>query len=382
LTHPESPGFVRQVLDAFMSGDTGQAVIVLDANGIVRGWPRTSEVMLGWTAEQAIGQSISVIFTPEDRDRKIDVFELEVARASGHAEDDRWHVRRDDSRVWVTGTLTCIRNADGSVLGFVKAMRDRTDLRAKIERHEAELDKLQQQLQRSQLFLDTLGHELRNPLGPLSMAVHLLGTRETAPASTQALQVIRRQIAVLSGLAEDLMDLARAHHDGFQLVLERVHVQQLLEDALNDLQPAAQAKGIVLRAVLQQGPIELQADRRRLTQVVLNLLGNALKYTPSGGTVFLKAGEEVNEVVIRVEDSGIGIGAEMLPRIFEFFAQDAGAKKLAPGGLGVGLGLVRQIVELHGGTAAARSPGQGLGSEFTVRLPLQRSTPTTLPAPL
>jgi PAS domain S-box-containing protein len=382
LTHPESPGFVRQVLDAFMSGDTGQAVIVLDANGIVRGWPRTSEVMLGWTAEQAIGQSISVIFTPEDRDRKIDVFELEVARASGHAEDDRWHVRRDDSRVWVTGTLTCIRREDGSVLGFVKAMRDRTDLRAKIERHEAELDKLQGQLQRSQLFLDTLGHELRNPLGPLSMAVHLLGARETAPASTQALQVMRRQIAVLSGLAEDLMDLARAHHDGFQLVLERVHVQQLLEDALNDLQPAAQAKGIVLRAVLQQGPIELQADRRRLTQVVLNLLGNALKYTPSGGTVFLKAGEEVNEVVIRVEDSGIGIGAEMLPRIFEFFAQDAGAKKLAPGGLGVGLGLVRQIVGLHGGTVAARSPGHGLGSEFTVRLPLQRTAPTTLPAPL
>jgi len=133
--------------------------------------------------------------------------------------------------------------------------------------------------------------------------------------------------------------------------------------------------------VFQEGPITLQADRRRLTQVVLNLLGNALKYTPSGGTVFLKAGEEVNEVVIRVEDSGIGIGADMLPRIFEFFTQDAGARRMAPGGLGVGLGLVRQIVELHGGTVAARSAGQGKGSEFTVRLPLQRLEPLP-PAPV
>lgn len=127
--------------------------------------------------------------------------------------------------------------------------------------------------------------------------------------------------------------------------------------------------------MLQEGPIHVQADRRRLTQVVLNLLGNALKYTPSGGTVFLKAGEEVNEVVVRVEDTGIGIGVEMLPRIFEFFTQDGDARRMAPGGLGVGLGLVRQIVEQHGGTVAARSAGQGQGSEFTVRLPLQCPEP-------
>ncbi|KQP49644.1 PAS domain-containing sensor histidine kinase [Pseudorhodoferax sp. Leaf274] len=373
--------FASALLASYHASPSGDAFIVLDAAGIVRGWSRGSEVLLGWSAEQAVGQSISVIFTSEDRDRKIDLFELDVARTQGHAEDDRWHMRQDQSRVWVTGTMTAVRDDDGALLGFVKVMRDRTDLRTKIERLEQERDTLQEQLQRAQLFLHTLGHELRNPLAPLSMAVHLMGTRDTTPASTQAIQVIQRQIAVLKGLADDLMDLARAHHDGFELVLEPVHVQQLLSDALHDLQPNALAKGIELLAVFQEAPITLQADRRRLTQVVLNLLGNALKYTPSGGTVFLRAGEEVNEVVIRVEDSGIGIGADMLPRIFEFFTQDVGARKMAPGGLGVGLGLVRQIVELHGGTAAARSPGQGKGSEFTVRLPLQRPAPLP-PAPV
>lgn len=369
------PQFASALLASYHASPSGDAFIVLDAGGFVRGWSRASEVLLGWTAEQAMGQSISVIFTSEDRGRRIDDYELEVARIKGHAEDDRWHVRQDQTRVWVTGTMTAVRDEDGTLLGFVKVMRDRTDLRTKIEHLERERDTLQERLQRAQLFLHTLGHELRNPLAPLSMAVHLMGTRDTGSASAQAVQVIQRQIAVLKGLADDLMDLARAHHDGFELVLEPVHVQQLLSDALQDLQPNALAKGIEVLAVFQDSPITLQADRRRLTQVVLNLLGNALKYTPSGGTVFLRAGEEVDEVVIRVEDSGIGIGADMLPRIFEFFTQDAGARKMAPGGLGVGLGLVRQIVELHGGTAAARSAGQGKGSEFTVRLPMLRPEP-------
>ncbi len=378
---PAPSDFATRLLASYHASPSGDAVVVLDAAGTVRGWSRASEVLLGWPAEQAVGQSVSVIFTPEDRDKKIDLYELDVARTKGHAEDDRWHLRQDRSRVWVTGTLTAVKADDGTVLGFVKVMRDRTDLRTKIENIEQERGTLQERLQRTQLFLHTLGHELRNPLAPLTMAVHLLGMREPTPSQGHAIKVVNRQIAVLKGLADDLMDLARAHHAGFELVRETVHVQQLLADALGDLQPAADAKGIRLLAVLQEGPIQVQADRRRLTQVVLNLLGNALKYTPSGGTVFLKAGEEVNEVVVRVEDTGIGIGADMLPRIFEFFTQDADARRMAPGGLGVGLGLVRQIVEQHGGTVAARSAGQGKGSEFTVRLPLQQPEPLP-PAPV
>lgn len=370
-----------EILASYHASPSGDAVIVLDADGIVHAWSRACEILLGWPAGQAFGQSISMIFTPEDRAQKIDLYELDVARTKGHAEDDRWHLRKDGSRVWVTGTLTGVKTEDDRLIGFVKVMRDRTDLRTKIEHLERERDAVNGRLQRTQLFLHTLGHELRNPLAPLTMAAHLLGTREAGALENNAIKVVNRQIAVLKGLADDLMDLARAHHAGFELDVERVHVQQLLADALGDLQPGAAAKGIRLLAVLQEGPIHVQADRRRLTQVVLNLLGNALKYTPPGGTVFLKAGEEVNEVVVRVEDTGIGIGADMLPRIFEFFTQDGGARRMAPGGLGVGLGLVRQIVEQHGGTVAARSAGPGLGSEFTMRLPLRRPEPLP-PAPL
>ncbi|KQP20571.1 PAS domain-containing sensor histidine kinase [Pseudorhodoferax sp. Leaf267] len=376
MDHPAAdPHFAQHILDAFFATETGEAVIVCDPQGVVRGWARSSEALLGWSAAEAIGRPLSAIFTPEDRERGLDDYEMDVARAQGSAEDDRWHLRRDGSRVWVTGMLSAVHAEDGSVRGFVKILRDRTDLRTKIESNDKERDALREAMQRSQLFLHTLGHELRNPLAPLTMAVQLLGTRETSAASSQAVQVINRQIAVLKGLADDLMDLARAHHRGFELSIERVHLQQLLSDVMTDMAGAADAKNIALRAVLQETPILIEADRRRLMQVMLNLVGNALKYTPVGGKVFVKAGEEVDEVVVRVDDTGIGIAADMLPRIFEFFTQDASARKLAPGGLGVGLGLVRQIVVEHGGTVAARSLGLGKGSEFTVRLPLKRPVP-------
>ena len=362
--------FVRSVLETFYANGTSEAVIVMDAQGIIRGWAHSSQELLGYTAEEAIGQPISRIFTPDDLDRMIDVYELEVARKDGFAEDDRWHLRKDGTRVWVTGTLSGVRDDTGEIRGFVKIMRDRTDLRTKIERLEQDAGAHADEAGRTKLFMHTLGHELRNPLGPLALAVKLLEARETSPGSAQVIQIINRQVAVLTGLANDLMDLARAERSGFDLAFEQVNLQQLLLDAVEDMQAPARAKNVTLVPVLQQVAITIDADPRRLSQVVLNLLGNALKYTRPGGQVFLKAAEEVHEVAIRVEDTGIGISADMLPRIFEFFTQDAAARKMAPGGLGVGLGLVRQIVEAHHGSVGARSPGLEKGSEFTVRLPL------------
>ncbi|MEO7640015.1 MAG: PAS domain-containing sensor histidine kinase [Ramlibacter sp.] len=361
---------VRSVLETFYARGISEAVIVMDALGLIRGWPRSAQELLGYTEQEALGQPISVIFTPGDLQRKIDLYELEVARKDGYAEDDRWHLRKDGTQAWVTGTLSAVRDAGGEIRGFVKVMRDRTDIRTKIEHLEKESRDRDDASHRTQLFMHTLGHELRNPLGPLSMATTLLAARETSAASTQAIQIIDRQIAVLKGLADDLMDLARGQHAGFELTIERVHLQKLLLDALDDMQGAARDKQVTLVSVMQEVPIYIDVDRRRLLQVVLNLLGNALKYTRAGGQVYLKAAEEVDEVAIRVEDTGIGISAEILPRIFEFFTQDAAARKMAPGGLGVGLGLVRQIVEAHHGSVGARSAGQEKGSEFTVRLPL------------
>ncbi|RYF39662.1 MAG: PAS domain-containing sensor histidine kinase [Comamonadaceae bacterium] len=369
---------LRSTLQTFYTHGISEAVIVLDPQGIIRGWPKSAQELLGYTEQEALGQPIACIFTPGDLQRKIDRYELEVARQDGYAEDDRWHLRKDGTRAWVTGTLSAVRDTSGAIRGFVKVLRDRTDLRSKIDRLEKDLRDREDQAHRSQLFMHTLGHELRNPLSPLTMAATLLAARDPAPASAQAIGIIHRQIAVLKGLADDLMDLARGQHAGFELALERVHLQKLLLDAVGDLQAAAQEKRVTLVPVMQEVPIHIDADPRRLLQVILNLLGNALKYTPAGGQVFLKAVEEGHEVAIRVEDTGIGISAEMLPKIFEFFTQDAAARKMAPGGLGVGLGLVRQIVEAHHGSVGARSAGQEKGSEFTLRLPLVAHVP---PAP-
>lgn len=368
----QEPEFSREMLEAFFATETAEGIIVMDPQGVVRGWGKASEELLGWTEQEALGKSISEIFTPEDLERRLDFYELEVARADGYAEDDRWHVRKDGSRIWVTGTMSAVRARNGALRGFVKVMRDRTDIRIKIDRMEKESEALREDFQRMQLFMNTLGHELRNPLAPLSMAVHLLAAKDASLASSEAVKVIKRQIAVLKGLVDDLTDVARSQTSGFDLAIERLHVQELVREAAADLRPKAEAKGVTLTAVLQEVPTFIEGDARRLTQVVHNLVGNAIKYTPAGGTVFLKAGEEVNEIVIRIEDTGMGITPEMMPRIFDFFTQDPAAKKMAPDGLGVGLGLVRQIVESHHGVVAARSPGVNKGSEFTVRLPLRQ----------
>ncbi|MET0311279.1 MAG: PAS domain S-box protein, partial [Burkholderiaceae bacterium] len=186
--HPRTdpPGFVTSILDTFFARGDSECIIVLDDRALVRGWSRASELLLGWTEEEMSGQPLACIFTPEDREKKIHAYELEAATADGYAEDDRWHLRKDGSRVWVTGTLSSVRNPGGGVAGYVKILRDRTDLRTKMERVEKEVAALQGELERTRHFLHTLGHELRNPLAPLSMAVQLLGMQETRPAAGQA----------------------------------------------------------------------------------------------------------------------------------------------------------------------------------------------------
>jgi PAS domain S-box-containing protein len=366
---------VASLLRKYLAADQAHAIITIDLNGLVTGWLCGAEHILGYRAEEIVGHNISRIFTPEDRQKGIDGYELAVASEHALSEDERWHVRKDGTRIWVTGTMTALKDDGGRLLGFVKVMRDRTDLRTRIERQDAEVQKLHDARDRVEIFLQTLGHELRNPLGALSFAAQLIGRGQTAPGPMQATQVIKRQIAVLQGLADDLMDMARIETDNLELRPERLKLQAIIRDAEAAFREQCEKKHQHLTAMLPEVPIFLDADPNRLQQVLLNLIGNAVKYTPSGGRIWIKAVEEAGEAVIRIQDTGIGISAEMLPRIFEFFTQDAAAKKHAPGGLGVGLAVVRQLVELHHGTVAARSGGAGKGSEFVVRLPLAQRPP-------
>lgn len=345
------------------------ALICMDTQGVVVGWLGAAEEIFGYSVAEAVGRSVGQIFTPGDQARGFDKYELEVAVQSSRSEDDRWHVRKDGTRIWASGTVTAIRDETGTLLGFVKIVRDRTDMRSRLETLEAQAAALRESRERTHMFLKTLGHELRNPLGSVSNAAHIIGRLSNDPNIAGALQIVSRQIAVLTRLADDLMDVSRLESGKVELSLKRVDLRSLLRDAAQSVGKAAALKKLKLETILPESPLFVNIDESRFQQVVLNLLGNAVKYTPEGGEIWVKATQDRDEVVVKVEDTGIGIAPDMLPRIFELFTQAPIATDMAPGGLGVGLAVVRQIVELHGGSVQARSAGAGKGSEFTVRIP-------------
>jgi len=363
-----------RLLERFVGSSVTHAFICMDPQGVVVAWQGAATRVFGFTAEEAVGKTVTQIFVPEDRERAQDRYELEVAAHSGHSEDDRWHLRKDGSRVWVTGTVTALRDENGTLLGFVKTLRDRTDLRGQYEAIEAQAAELADSRERTHAFLKTLGHELRNPLAPLSNAAHIIGRASTDARVTTALQIISRQISTLSRLAEDLMDISRLEIGKVELTLKRVDLRRLLLEATESLQEAAAQKGLTLEAILPHGPLFADIDEDRFQRVVLNLVGNAIKYTPAHGNVWVLATEDSQEVMLQVRDNGIGIPPDVLPKIFELFTRASAAVDLVPSGLGVGLAMVKEIVELHGGSVQARSAGAGKGAEFTVRIPAAQRT--------
>jgi PAS domain S-box-containing protein len=345
------------------------ALICMDRDGVVMGWLGAAEEIFGYSADDIVGKTLARIFTPEDQANGFDRYELEVAATSSRSEDDRWHIRKDGTRIWATGTVTAIRDGAGAPIGFVKIVRDRTDLRSRLVTLESQAAVLRDSRDRTHMFLKTLGHELRNPLGPVTTAVHIIGRLTADPHIAGALQIISRQIAVLTRLADDLMDVSRLETGKVELSLRRVDIRGLLQDATQSVSRAAAEKQLKLETILPEAPLFVNIDEARFQQVALNLLGNAITYTPEGGEIWVKATQDRNEVLVKVQDTGIGISPEIISRIFDLFTQAPVAMDLVPGGLGVGLAVVRQLVELHGGSVQARSAGVGKGSEFTVRIP-------------
>jgi signal transduction histidine kinase len=223
------------------------------------------------------------------------------------------------------------------------------------------------QARRKDDFLATLAHELRNPLSPITHALHALRLRSgDALTVERARDIMERQVRQLSRLIEDLLDVARLSRGKARLCKEPVDVAAAVAQAVETTRPVLDARRHRLEVETPAAPLVLEVDPGRLQQILVNLLTNAARYTEPGGHIGMTAGRVDGEVVLRVRDSGIGLAAEVLPHIFEPFVQ---AEDGVQGGLGVGLSLVRGLVELHGGRITAASAGPGQGSEFTVRLP-------------
>lgn len=361
---------VPPLIAAWLQQARDQVVITLDPAGVVTGWFAAAELVLGFTRVEAIGQHIALIFTDEDRRDGYPDHELRVAAQDQYSEDARWHLRKDRTRIWVSGTVTAVRDEQGGILGFVKIMRDMTDLRAQTERYQHEVAELGEGREQTHRFLRTLGHEMRNPLGVLSHVEHILARSAVDERGRKALALLGGQTAVLKRLADDLMDVARLELGKLELQRQRLDLRDVLQDAVASVQGSAGQKSIELKLLLPPSPLPAEVDPARIRQVVLNLLNNAIKYTHTGGSIWVKAAIEGNQTLTIVQDSGIGIYPPVLPKIFELFSQAPEGEEMRGGGIGVGLALVRQIVELHGGTVHAKSAGLGKGAEFSFRLPL------------
>ncbi len=275
--------------------------------------------------------------------------------------------RGDDGRdVWLLTSAVPFRGADGEVLGAIVVLQD-------ITAHKEANQALQAADRRKDEFLATLAHELRNPLAAIRNAAAILKAMESAnPEVRWVPEVIDRQLAQMSRLLEDLLDVSRIAHDKLALRRQRVELSEVIHNAIETCGSQLDAGRHSLKVSLPDGPAALHADPVRLEQVFSNLISNAAKYTPPGGHIRITGELRGDEVAVSVRDDGIGISPELLPRLFEIFSQGARALERSQGGLGVGLSLVRGLLQLHGGRVEAKSDGIGKGSEFTVHLPLMR----------
>jgi PAS domain S-box-containing protein len=478
------------------------AVFFLDPEGVITVWNRGAEEMKGYTADEAIGSHLSLLYTPEDRARGWPAHNLGEARENGFYREECWRQRKDGGWFWARIALTALYTGGHDLVGFSKVTVDLTDhkrleqcvkereetkrilrtanagtwvwdpeteqievcsnfmhlmgraseagtmafdqwldfvdpddrdmVRATFKRAREQgpavpvamevrmcranqpcrwfyvhadwfreddsfpyvlsgvhvdiqelksagedlreaVDKLRQADARKDEFLAMLAHELRNPLAPIRSAAEVLRTGKLDEVRVKRTsEIIARQVGHMTSLIDDLLDVSRVTRGLVTLENKLLDIKLIVTDAVEQAHPLMKARGHQLMLVLSPVPALVRGDNKRLVQIVGNLLNNASKYTPEGGHISLMTEVTETEVVLSVADDGIGMESDVAARVFDLFAQAERTPDRSSGGLGLGLALVKSLVELHGGTVACTSEGLGRGSRFTVRLPLAR----------
>jgi len=294
-------------------------------------------------------------------------------------------VRKDGSKFWAHVTITALRDESGRLRGFAKLTRDLTErkrteaLEASGAQREAALEAergarmlAQRTARMKDEFLATLSHELRTPLNAILGWTQLLRSRGTPEAAElqRAMEIIERNARAQVRLIDDLLDLSRIMSGRFRLDVQQISLAEIVRGALDSIEPAAQAKGVRLESVLDPRSVVVSGDPARLQQVFWNLLSNAVKFTPKGGKVQVLLQRVNSHIEFSVSDTGIGIPEDFLPHVFERFSQKDSSTHREYGGLGLGLAISKQLVDLHGGSIQAKSLGEGHGATFVVTLPL------------
>jgi len=475
------------------------AVFFMDANGFIETWNGAAEEMKEYTAEDAIGSHLSLLYTEEDRARGWPEHNLDEARKHGFFREERWRMRKSGSLFWARILLTALRNDAGDIIGFSKITLDLTEhklledcekekeetrrvlsaanagkwtwhpdtgqvdicrnflallghvdddtsislaqwlgfihpaqqaavarefdmaragqregsmhlemlmrqktgtyrwfaahadwhrdaagaqpllhgvnidiqeLKTVSEERQQAIDMLKAEDVRKNEFLAMLAHELRNPLAPISAGAELLKmARGDEDRVRQTSQIISRQVSHMTNLIDDLLDVSRVTRGLAELENKLLDMRHVVADAVEQANPLIHMKRHHLALHMPPDNAMVSGDEKRLVQVVANLLNNAAKYTPQGGNIVLTIDVQAVHVVLDIRDNGIGMAPELVNRVFDLFTQAERTSDRSSGGLGVGLALVKSLVELHGGTVAAASDGIGKGSRFTVVLP-------------
>jgi len=342
------------------------AIFMLDPDGIVRSWNAGAQALKGYTAGEIIGRHFSSFYTPQEQQAGKPAEELRTARANGRVEDEGWRVRKDGTLFWANVVITAVYGPSGDLLGYAKVTRDMTQRRR--------LEELERSSRMMNEFLAMLAHELRNPLAPMRNAITVMQLEPIASAALRDCRdIIDRQLTHVTRLVDDLLDVGRLATGKIKLRRQLHRVDEAVARSVETVRPTMQARGHALEIEQPPTPLHVNADMTRLSQVLQNLLLNAAKFTPDGGRIGMKVATEGGFVAISVTDNGHGIDDADLERVFGLFVQgDNGAPNES--GLGIGLTLARSLTEMHGGRLDATSPGRGMGSTFTVRLPLVNMT--------
>ena len=362
LTPADLTGLGDEVFRRLVDSVHDYAIFLLTPSGVIATWNDGAERIKGYSASEAIGRHFSMFYTPEALAADWPAEELRRAGREGRLEDEGWRLRKDGTRFWANVLISPLRNEDGRLLGFSKVTRDLTQ-RRRIEALESEGRRISD-------FIAMLSHELRNPLAPIQNAAAILMQHELPKQAAWCAGVIERQATHLRRLVDDLLDVSRIASGKIRVDKTVLDFGALVRDAVDGARPTIAAHRHTLNLHISEASPQVLGDATRLTQVIVNLLNNATRYTPDGGRIAVAVDATADQVVFGVADNGVGMSASLLQHAFEPFVQ--GGTRVpgrADGGLGIGLTLVKTIVEMHGGTVTAHSPGENQGATVTVTLP-------------
>jgi PAS domain S-box-containing protein len=381
-----------EIFQLLVSSVRDYAIFMLDPEGRIATWNVGAQRIKGYRPDEIIGHHFSEFYPEEDLKNGKPDYELRVARAEGSVEDEGWRIRKDGSRFWANVVITAVHDRHGELRGFAKVTRDITERKKTEEtqlalleqrearilaeeerrRAEASYQVAQESNRAKDEFLMTLSHELRTPMTAILGWARMLPTiPPDDPLFHEAMGSIMSSAQLQARLIDDILDVSRIVSGKLRLAPEILDIAGVVMNAVDAVSPTAEARDITLTTSLAPALGSMIADATRLQQVIWNLITNAVKFTPRGGKVQVAARRTASHLDLSVTDDGEGIDPQFLPHIFEPFRQAEAPNTRVHGGLGLGLSIVRYIVEAHGGSISAESEGRGKGAKFTVMLPIR-----------